>query len=441
MTQKHPYVGFLLLLVVFTSARWTVAADPVPTVTAALSTRGDIWQGQRVLITVTIRTPDTFASPPAFDLPRISGALLVPPSGRPVLGSETVDDVSFTTQVHELALFPQQAGTITVPPFPIRFDSSQGFGKPVEARVVTTPAISIPVKRPPGTESLALVLTTGQLTVSDSWKPDPKDGPVETGAALTRTIQISAKDLPGMVLPSLTQSPPTGLRLYSKPPDLSDQESRGDLVGHKTETVTYVCESPGLYDLPALSVTWWDSQQQQLHRAILPARTITVTAPVSPNVPVEPPPVADTATSVRRSVLMIGFALLAVAGVRWMIPTLRRYWQSCQRAVAESEGYAYRALLRACRTGQARQVSLAYHAWRRRLQVPAAANTNANECEARLAKAVAELDQAVYGKPVAPAVSWSAGSLLAALPAYRRYCQRARRRCHRDRPLPSLNPN
>lgn len=439
MTQKPSRVWFLLLCVLFFGGRSSAAAaDPVPTVTAALSTRGDLWQGQGVLVTVTIRTPDTFASPPAFDLPRVPGALLVPPSGRPVLGSETVDDVSYTTQVHELTLFPQQAGTITIPPFPIRFDSSQGFGKPVEARVVTTPAISVPVKRPPGTESLALVLTTGQLTLSESWTPDPGAGPVETGAALTRTIQISANDVPGMVLPSFTQRPPAGLRLYPKPPDLSDQESRGDLVGHKTETVIYVCEGPGLYDLPALSVAWWDPRQQQLHRAILPARTITVTAPVSSNVPVEPSPVVSTATSVRRSVLMIGFALLAVAGVLCMTPTMRRRWQARQRAAAESEGHAYRALLRACRTGQARQVSLAYHAWRRRLEVPTTADTN--ECEARLMTAVAELDRLVYGKPVEPIVPWSAASMLAVLPAYRQYCLRTRQRCRRDRQLPSLNP-
>ena len=78
----------------------------------------------------------------------------------------------------------------------------------MKAYTVTTPTVSFVARTPPGAEKLATVITTRQLTVKESWAPEP--GATKTGAAFTRTITVEARDVPGMVLPSFAFDPPPG---------------------------------------------------------------------------------------------------------------------------------------------------------------------------------------------------------------------------------------
>jgi hypothetical protein len=136
------------------------AAEPPARVRAAVATRGDIWVGQRVALAVDLLTPGFFASAPAFDLPQTPGVILIPPQDRPVVGSQTIDGTTYTTQRHELAVFAQRAGPVKIPEFVVRFESSPAFGKPPVAQRVTTPAVSFTARMPPGAEGLSTVITT-----------------------------------------------------------------------------------------------------------------------------------------------------------------------------------------------------------------------------------------------------------------------------------------
>ena len=81
-----------------------LAIDPAPRVTIEILPKDGAWVGQRVTVAITLATPDFFSGVPTFDWPPITGVVVVPPAGSPVVGSETVDGVSFTTQRHEFAV-------------------------------------------------------------------------------------------------------------------------------------------------------------------------------------------------------------------------------------------------------------------------------------------------------------------------------------------------
>src|SRR5262245_17546515 len=151
----------------------TAGAQPPAQARASVATKGDIWVGQRVTLVVELLTPGIFSSAPAFDLPQVPGVILMPPEGRPVLGSETIDGTTYTTQRHELAVFAQRAGRVEVPGFVVRFSSSPEFTKPPIDRQVTTPAVTFTTIMPPGAEGLATVITTRQLTAKEAWDPPP----------------------------------------------------------------------------------------------------------------------------------------------------------------------------------------------------------------------------------------------------------------------------
>src|SRR5262249_31350994 len=156
-------------------------------VRASIATKDDIWVGQRVTLVVELLAPGTFASAPAFDLPQVPGVILVPPEGSPVIGTEDADGTTYTTQRHELACYAQRGGSIEIPGFSIRFESSEAFGRPAVEQRVTTDPVSFTAKMPQGTEGLATVITTHDLKVEENWDPQPGNGPAKPGDAFTRT--------------------------------------------------------------------------------------------------------------------------------------------------------------------------------------------------------------------------------------------------------------
>jgi hypothetical protein len=90
---------------------------------------------------------------------------------RPVLGSEEIDGESYTVQRHELALFIMRPGVAQVPPFTVRFESPPGVGEqPLEHRL-TTPALQVEARMPPGTEHLPGLIASPGLRVDQVWQP------------------------------------------------------------------------------------------------------------------------------------------------------------------------------------------------------------------------------------------------------------------------------
>jgi hypothetical protein len=155
--------------------------------------------GERVPIRVELLTVTMFASAPILELPTIPGALLMQNEDRPLLSTENVDGESYTAQQHELALFVMRPGIAQVPPFTVRFESPLRFGeKPVEHRL-TTPALQVEARMPPGAENLPGLIATRELRADQTWQPDPKKARV--GDGFTRTVALTAPDVPGMVFP------------------------------------------------------------------------------------------------------------------------------------------------------------------------------------------------------------------------------------------------
>ena len=414
----------------------TTLADPAPSVRTSVTPTGDVWVGQRVTLIVELRAPGPFAGVPAFDLPQVPGAVILKPDERPTLGSETVGDTTFVVQRHEFAVYPQRAGAVEIPAFPVRFGTNAGFGTPVVEHRVTTAPVRFTAKLPPGAAGLATVVTTKRLTLTETWVPEPKAA--VAGAAFTRTITVEARDVPGMALPAFHFDPPAGLRAYPKPPVVEDRVNRGDLTGRHVETVTFVCEAPGSYALPVLALAWWNPEEQSLRQARLPGRAFEVTAPPLPPAPPTPPPPLPLQRS--WAPFALGSAVLLAVGMAWWFgPVLQRRWRQHRAAAASSERAAFAAFRRACRSGDARATHQALIAWLDRARtdgsVPTLERFAAQAADPSLTDQLAALQAAAFGPRPAP---WSPHDLARRVAATRRAIARHHR--HRTDPLPPLNP-
>jgi hypothetical protein len=138
-----------------------------------------------------------------------------------------------------------------VPPFAVRFASPLRFG-----------------------EHLPGLIATRELHVAQTWQPEPSKGRV--GDGFTRTVTLTAPDVPGMVFPPLLPAKVDGLGVYPKPPVVQDHVERSDFTGKRIEEVTYICERSGQFTLPALIIPWCDLKNQTLMQVTLPAVTLEV---------------------------------------------------------------------------------------------------------------------------------------------------------------------
>ncbi|HAC92583.1 MAG TPA: hypothetical protein DCF63_18425, partial [Planctomycetaceae bacterium] len=234
------------------------------------------WVGERIPILVELRTRGTFSGATSFDLPEVSGALLIK-VGNPVIGSRNVDGESFFVQTHEFALLSQRVGQVKIPSFPARFATRVGFTGPITESQVSVPPVQIELKRPPGTQELGYLVTTEELVLVEEWSFNPDT--VKVGDTIRRTVSQRAAAVPGMALAPLPDTAPAGIRVYATTPEISDRTARGAFEGHRKDVLTYLIQKPGIHILPALVYYWWHPTTNRLESKTLPALTLQVPFP------------------------------------------------------------------------------------------------------------------------------------------------------------------
>jgi hypothetical protein len=341
----------------------------------------------------------------------------------PVLGTEQIDETTYNMQQHELALFMLRPGIYAVPSFTVRFASAPHYGEPPVEHQLTTQAMQVEARMPPGAAHLPGLISTRELRVTETWQPQPTQA--RPGDAFTRTITLSAPDVPGMVFPPLPLARVDGLTVYPKPPVVQDQVERGAFSGQRVQTVTYVCEHPGSMTVPALVIPWWDVEKQTLRQVTLPALTLKVVAPHQ-----------------GWPWWSVGVVLVLAAGVGlcWrQRHAWRAAWERQQMQRQASEAGCFARLCKACQAGDA---VAAYNALLRWLDCthsgPGSATLTddllARHPDADLRHHVEALQAAVLRRET----SWNGTALAAALHGVRR---EGRSVSAGDTQLPALNPH
>lgn len=225
-----------------------------------------IWPGQRLTLNITLYTNSYFAGSTRFAIPEVSGMLVMENEDRPLVGTETVNGSPYIYKRHEIIIFPLRSGNPTLPALKVEFEISRENDK-TEKQSFTTESIDLKILEIPGTTNQDKVITTSNLQVKEQWQPEP--GEVKVGDALTRTITLTADDLPGMAFPPFGLQKVKGLGFYSKQPQVKDQRARGAFSGSRTETLTYVCEEAGTFKIPGTSFKWWNPKSETLKKVSL----------------------------------------------------------------------------------------------------------------------------------------------------------------------------
>lgn len=367
--MKH----FLLLLcaVLWAQPAWADAARVQAR--ARLEPAGAVMPGQPVKLIVTALTTTWFTGAPVFPPLDVAGAIVSPPGEDASNLNQEIGGVRWFGVERSYVLTPQTGGEVLIPPITLLLQVGQISG-PVKA---STAPITLQVKvvqRPPGAEN---AIGTRRLEVRQTL--DRPLAGLKQGDALTRTIQISADGVQGMLLPPTVFAPQAGLAVYAKPGKVTDinKERVGFLGSQRVDAATYVIQQAGDYTLPALNVPWWDTRANVLRTASIPALHFSAAAVPAYRPEIALPLDASAPAPARikhvdvRNVLETCAALM-VAGLAlaWGAPRIWRRacglgaaWQRRRLAWQHSEAAAWRRLQRALRAHRSGAVLTALYAW------------------------------------------------------------------------------
>lgn len=313
---------------------------------------GKAWVGQRVPFYVVVRAPGSFAGTVNFDLPELPGTLLMK-IGNPVVGSEEREGQSWFIQTHEFALFSQKDGALEVPAFRVRYAYRKDFTGPEQAAEAQVPAWTVEIERPPGSEQIGFLITTESLDVSETWDPQP--GPAAVGTVFKRTIIQRADQVSGMALAPAPANAPDGIRVYTGDAETEDKLERGNFLGERRETMTYLLQKPGDLSIPALTYVWWNPKKEILESKTLPSVTIAVAPAPASSTP-------DVVSAKNYGPWLIVVMLAGLLAWRRKQVTMwgKRYW----RKLNPPENVAAHRLHQACRGNDAAAAAAAWTAWR-----------------------------------------------------------------------------
>jgi len=297
-----------------------------------------VYAGQQLLYTVRL----------FFDVDLNSGSLPDPhPDGTDVrkLGGDTdYESIRNGRRYHVIerryALIPQHAGTLTIPSIEFQGEAvdpanpndpgsyfGQGglFGNTSPVTADSSP-VTVNVQTAPADWGTTTWLPARALTLKLEGLPG--DDKAQIGQPINLHMSVDAQGLPADALPQLSLPAIDGATVY---PDQSTDTTHDDgqwLTGHRERSFAIFPQHAGSLVIPAISLTWFNTQTGQKQVTTIPAHTLTVLpaaagAPATPSsamqaaTPVTPPNAASGAVAVPNAGLIPSSAA-ASAPWRWI---------------------------------------------------------------------------------------------------------------------------
>lgn len=390
--------------------------------------------GQPLIYRVTVLVPTWMPSAPVFPSFEVPDVIVRLPSGasRPVserIGRETWSGVS-----RSYRFYPMVPGTIQIPAGSVQLTyADPQTREPVETGLQTE-AFNIHGVLPPGGEEIDPFLAARELKLERAVEGDPDS--LSAGDALILTTTATVSGVPAMFVPPL--SPPQvsdGIALYAKTPVVEEKEDRGLLSGKRIEETTIIGENAGAYQIPEVSLSWYDFETETIETAVLPAIDITVVGGA-----VDAPPsssAADWRTIVIWLIALLLMTSLLAGLVRRYGNAVARQSKVLQQQVRSSEWHAFRQLQKALRARDYNTTLRAYRVWRGRI-----ANDDDGKDWQRFQSALANLGEVLFDTSSASCTSqlasrWNALTYEA---THTRRVLRAKSHRQRRSSLSRLNP-
>ena len=193
------------------------------------------------------------------------------------------------------AIFPQSSGKLDIPP--LRFGAYEtasrsqfgSFSSRGNRVFRDTDAKRIDIMARPAHVPANEWMPSSKVELSEQWSGDLDS--LIVGEPITRTIRINAQGLTGaQILPlPIIESP--NYKVYPDQPQLEEQAIADGVLGTRTESLALVPNQAGELVIPAIEMRWWDTKNQRMQTASLPATK----GQVNPSTAINNAPLANNA--------------------------------------------------------------------------------------------------------------------------------------------------
>jgi len=237
---------------------------------------------QPVLFHVEVATEQWFSKGTYLEYPSVPDAVMLPASGLAINGTKKIAGITWSSQIHEITLYPTKSGGYQLPPVETHVSVHTENDGVVQGSVYTE-SLDFTVSIPEVLKQYDDYIVSPDVQIDFNEDQAEKES-YAVGEAVRQTITLTAIDVPGMMLPTLTTPDIEGLSIYHKPAQLNDKSSRGELTGIRIESFTYIFEQAGEYQIPEQIFYWWNMEAQELTELVIPARKWTVSGVASGNI-------------------------------------------------------------------------------------------------------------------------------------------------------------
>jgi hypothetical protein len=172
------------------------------------------------------------------------------------------------------AIFPSEPGKLDIPA--LKFSGT--FLEPRTgrrfSRQAASEAVAITINPPPAEFTGRLWIPAQGYILQEEWSSSTTEIPL--GETLTRSINQQALGLEGVNFPPIPEPVIDGLKFYTEPAHTATDDTAVGITGTRKDVQMIVATRPGMYEIPEISVPWWDVVNDKQRIATLPARTIRV---------------------------------------------------------------------------------------------------------------------------------------------------------------------
>ncbi len=237
--------------------------------------------GQQVIVNVDVFVNSWFAKAPQFSDIQIDDTIAFVPPNATLNLTKRIKNQTYADQRHSYFLFPQLPGHYYLPAISVKIVPGGGTGEPITLSTQETSFMAqLPSKL--ASESSEPIIATSDLEVKTEVNINGNSElkPLQVGDTIERTVTISAVDTLATFLPSINPGDTSGLAAYPDPPLLTNRFERGQLRAIRSDRISYIASKPGQYQLPPLSIIWWNTQTQSLEKTDISKVEIRVKTPL-----------------------------------------------------------------------------------------------------------------------------------------------------------------
>ena len=332
------------------------------------------------------------------------------------------------------SVIPQESGSLVFSPSVFsgtlrrssqRFSNNRfGFSSRARRIRVRSNEIHLEIKSRPAAFTGKHWIIAKRFSLHLNWSVPPDQ--IEVGKPVSVVLAAIADGLPAEQLPDINLQTPADIKLYPEKPSFTNERNLEGVIGTLNKRIVVVPTSGGEFEIPALSIPWWNSTTNQQEMATLAAVKLTVLGSSSPvvqqpiidilkntpaidakkDITVEKKPIISTT-------LLIIWGIIGGLIVAFIIGVLIR-WKNTQQADHVSENYSavekkkiLRKLEQACIENNAPEAQQQLQRWMQSIGVSPICLSE--QRYSLLKQQIKQLNRALYSKNKH---DWQAGAIL-----------------------------